>query len=262
MKSQLPKVLLMRRLFLALAIFLGSFAAVHAQDLQSVLQVHADEIAKPSRKRVGVVLDDLVASRADGLFFLAIAEGDALSLTDVDSGATSEASKSDFKQLKPNGGVRRVIGTALVQFQLSDPDLSRRETAVASIARKPEAAQLAPLLASIEGEADPALKARKTQLANFLSARFAPETATRIVAIESLSKDTSVEARSVLNQILTAQDGVSEQMPEGNVAATRDPTQAPEAFYAELVAAGMFSTPFMMNRTPRSRTPPRQRLPL
>ena len=135
--------------------------------------------------------------RNDGTFFVATAAGDSLTLTDVDTQATTTAPKSDFKQLKPNGGVRRLIGTALVQFQLLDPDLSRRETAVASIARRPEAAQLAPLLASIGGEVDEALKARKTQLANFMSASFATDTQDRIAAINSLSADTSVEARAV-----------------------------------------------------------------
>ena len=69
--------------------------------------------------------------RNDGTFFVATAAGDSLTLTDVDTQATTTGSKSDFKQLKPNGGVRRLIGTALVQFQLLDPDLSRREAAVA-----------------------------------------------------------------------------------------------------------------------------------
>ena len=57
---------------------------------------------------------------------LLTAAGDSLTITDVDTEATTTAAKSDFKQLKPNGGVRRLIGTALVQFQLMDPDLSRR----------------------------------------------------------------------------------------------------------------------------------------
>jgi len=212
----------MRRLILAIALCFGTVAAAQAQNLQDLLQTHADEIASPSRNSVSVALDDLVASglptvsvfleewsdrnvwqRADGAFYFALENGDTLTLTDIDSGAESAAPKSGFTQIRPNGGVRRLIGTALVQFQLADPDLARRENAVASIAREPEAAQLAPLIASIEGEPDPALKARKVQLANFLSASFAPDPATRIAAIESLSKDTSVEARSVLNQILS-----------------------------------------------------------
>lgn len=246
----------MRYFVLAIALWLGTFVSAQAQDLQGILQIHAAEIAKPSRKRVSVALDDLVASglpqvttfleewsdknvwqRSDGTFFIAQEQGDDLALTDVDTGAASSAPKADFKQLKPNGGVRRVIGTALVQFQLSDPVLARRENAVASIARRPEAAQLPPLLASIQGETDGALKARKIQLANFLSARFADEKADRIAAIESLAQDTSVEARSVLNQILTTTAGVSASEPEGNIARILETSETPEAYYTQLVEA-------------------------
>lgn len=248
----------MRYLVLAIALWLGTFVSAQAQDLQGILQTHAAEIAKPSRRSVSVALDDLVASglpqtttfleqwsdrnvwqRSNGIFFIGQTQGDDLALTDVDTGAKSTASKAEFKQMKPNGGVRRVIGTALVQFQLSDPDLARRENAVASIARRPEAAQLAPLLASIDGEVDDTLKARKIQLANFMSARFADAKADRIAAIESLAKDTSVEARSVLNQILTTKTGVSASEPKGNIARIIETTETPDAYYAQLVEADL-----------------------
>jgi urea transport system permease protein len=222
------------------------------------LQKHAAEVAKPSRKSVGVVLDALVSSglpqvplflehwsdkniwqRADGVFFFAKVNGSQLSFTDLDSDKVAIAPKSGFKQLKPNGGVRRAIGTSLVQFQLSDPNLERRENAVASIARRPEAAQLPPLLASVAGEADARLKARKAQLANFLSARFAKKPADRIAAIKSMTKDTSVEARSTLNQILAVKPGVSTEQPVGNIARILDPMKSPDAFYGQLVDAGL-----------------------
>ena len=247
----------MRSALIALILVICSAAAAFAQNLQPVLQTHAAEIAKPSRGTVAETLNAIAASglpqvttfleqwsdknvwqRSDGVFFIGTATGDVVTLTDIDSQATSTAQKSDFKQMKPNGGVRRLIGTALVQFQLIDPDLSRRETAVASIARRPEAAQLAPLLASIDTEVDPALKARKTQLANFLSARFSDDAASRIGAINSLATDTSVESRAVLNQILTAKSGVARALPKGNIAAIHDPFEAPDASYAALVDAG------------------------
>ncbi|MCF2872481.1 urea ABC transporter permease subunit UrtB [Octadecabacter sp. G9-8] len=248
----------MRHAFLALMILMGSVLAVSAQTLQPILQTHTDEIASPSRNSVSVALDDLVASgvpqvtdfleqwverniwqRDDGVFYIAVEDGDELTLTDIDTGAQSMAPAAGFTQLRPNGGVRRVIGTALVQFQLLDPDLTRRETAVASIARRPEAGQLAPLLASIDGETDAALKARKVQLANFMSARFADSPADRIAAITSLSADTSVEARAVLNQILSTSSGVAERAPDGNIAMIHDPMLDPEASYGLLVEADL-----------------------
>ncbi|WP_417258946.1 urea ABC transporter permease subunit UrtB [Celeribacter sp.] len=248
----------MRNIVLTVILLVCSLSGAYAQTLQPILQDHAAEIAKPSRTSIGETLDDIAASglpqatdfleqwsdkniwqNADGSFFIGSLSGDSVVLRDIDTGAEITVPKGDVTQLKPNGGVRRLIGTALVQFQLLDPDLSRRETAVASIARRPEAAQLAPLLASIDGEVDPALKARKVQLANFLSARFAADPADRIAAINSLSSDTSVEARAVLNQILSKSTGVATSMPEGNVAAILDPLVAPEQSYEALVDAGL-----------------------
>ena len=246
----------MRSVLFALILTLCGVSAVTAQTLQSILQTHATEIGKPSRKTVGETIDAIAASglpqvtefleqwskkniwqRSDGSFFVATAAGDSLALIDVDTQAKTIGSKSDFKQLKPNGGVRRLISTALVQFQLLDPDLTRRETAVAAIARRPEAAQLMPLIGSIDGERDAALKARKIQLANFLSARFAKEPQDRIAAINSLSTDTSVEARAVLNQILTKSIGVASVAPQGNIAAIIDPMVSPDSSYEALVDA-------------------------
>ncbi|WP_293451227.1 urea ABC transporter permease subunit UrtB [Planktotalea sp.] len=248
----------MRFALIALILTICSAPAATAQNLQSILQTFTTEIAKPSRGTVGDTLDAIAASglpqatpfleqwseknvwqRNDGMFFIGLASGDTLALTDIDTQAISTAQKSDFKQLKPNGGVRRLIGTALVQFQLIDPDVSRRTTAVASIARRPEAAQLAPLLASIDPEVDASLKARKIQLANFLTARFAGGPVDRIAAIDSLSTDTSVEARAVLNLILTTTSGVASAQPTGNIAAILDPLDAPIVSYFALVDAGL-----------------------
>lgn len=248
----------MRHVFLALIMLFGATLAASAQTLQPILQSHVEEIASPSRNSVGVALDDLVASglpqvtdfleqwveknvwqSGDGTFFIAAETDNVLTLTDIDTGEQRTAPAEGFIQLKPNGGVRRVIGTALVQFQLSDPDLTRRETAVASIARRPEAAQMAPLLASIDGETDAALKTRKIQLANLLSARFAQTPTDRIAAIDSLATDTSVEVRAVLNQILSTSSGVALSEPDSNTAAIIDPFLEPDVSYATLVEAGL-----------------------
>ena len=248
----------MRSALFALILIVYGMPALSTQTLQPILQIYASEIAKPSRKSVGETIDAIAAAglpqvtvffeqwsqkniwqHNDGTFFVATAAGDSLTLTDLDTQETTTGSKSDFKQIKPNGGVRRLIGTALVQFQLLDPDLSRREAAVDSIARRPEAAQLAPLLASIDGEVDRILKARKIQLANFMAASFATVTQERLVAINSLSVDTSVEARAVLNQILATSTEVASVIPEGNIARVLDPLVAPDQFYDVLVEANL-----------------------
>ena len=57
------RLLPMLRIFLlALTMCLMTPAMVAAQSLQSLLQPHAEEVLKPGRRTVGVVLDDLVAS--------------------------------------------------------------------------------------------------------------------------------------------------------------------------------------------------------
>ena len=247
----------MRSVLFALTLLIGGASAAFAQNLQPILQTYTTEISKPSRGTVSEALDAIAASdlpqvttfleqwsdknvwlRSDGVFFIGEVSGGLLALIDIDTQALLSGAKDEFTQLKPNGGVRRLIGTALVQFQLIDPNLTRRESAVASIARRPKAAQLAPLLASIDPEVDPVLKARKYQLANFLTARFADNPNDRIAAITSLSTDISVEARAVLNQILTTTTDVAATLPDGNIAATTDPMIAPDASYAALVDAG------------------------
>ena len=243
---------------IACLLLFGSTVSTSAQNLQSILQTHVLEIKNPSRNSVSQALDDLAASglpqvtvfleqwakknvwqRDDNNFVFGSAEGDILSWTDIDNSTTGVASTDTHTQVKPNGGVRRLIATALVQFQLLDTDLERRKTAVASIARRPAASQLNPLLASIAGEIDAPLKARKIQLANFMSARFAENPADRITAINSISHDTSVESQAVLNQILTTQSNVALKLSDQNIKVVIDPFDDPNASYLSLVNAGL-----------------------
>ena len=69
---------------------------------------------------------------SDGLFFYAEPQGDGYALTDI-STLEPAGTASDMTEMRPNGGVRRVIGAALVQFQLSDPDRARRVAALDAI---------------------------------------------------------------------------------------------------------------------------------
>ncbi|EBA10695.1 urea ABC transporter permease subunit UrtB [Roseobacter sp. CCS2] len=230
---------MIRLLSLALALFLTVPVAATAQSLQDILQTHQDKVLKPGRRTVGVVLDDLIASGlpqalpfleswrdreivqrdSDGLFFRVAEDGDTVTLEDLDTGETLTANADGFTESRPNGGVRRAIGDALVQFQLSDPDIAKRQAAVAAIARSMDASQLAPLAASIEGEPDAALKQTKTRLAGMLGALFADTTNARVAAIEALSGDLSVDVRAVLNTILASSETVAATIPGGtNVA--------------------------------------------
>jgi urea transport system permease protein len=256
--------MLLRFLRSLLLVLLAVPTAGAAETLQDILQRHADEVADPGRRTVGPVIEDLVASGlpgvpsfltawsarevvqrpGDGLFFVAEETGDdRLTLRDV---ATGEALATDVpedtvEEVRPNGGVRRVIGTALVQFQLADPDPEVRRDAVQALSRSLEPDQIAPLERSIPGESDPALKARKEQLLAYLQARYGATTEARVTALDSLAGDLSVETRAVLNQVLDTEFRIAETPPEGpRVARVLTPGEdiSREEAHAALVEAG------------------------
>ncbi|MEM6479152.1 MAG: urea ABC transporter permease subunit UrtB [Pseudomonadota bacterium] len=250
-----------RSFLLALALSCVLPISASAGPLQDILQTHSEEVLKPGRRTVGVVLDDLVNSGlpeavnfleawrdreivqrdADGLFFRSL-DG---ALFDLET-AAAMGPDEETTASRPNGGVRRAIGDALVQFQLSDPDISKRQAAVDAIARSMDASQLAPLAASIDGEPDAGLKAEKTRLAGMLAARFAEAPEARIAAINGLAGDLSVDVRAVLNTILQSEVAVGEEIPTGaNVAARLTPGEelARDEAYALLVAAGRAPEP-------------------
>ncbi len=256
-----------RLVCIAVAICFG-LSSVQAQDaqtpLQDVLQQNADAVANPSRGTVDGLVAALLESdldsvplflerwrdravyqrSADGLFFYGTAADGGFALTDIDTGTAVEIVPSgEVSELRPNAGVRRVIGGALVAFQLLDDDPVKRIAALDAIARSPAEDQLAPLRQSIEEEPDPALRDRKIRLERLLAARFAETEAERITAIESLRGDLSVDARAVLNLILTTSPAVFATLPtDRNIATVLTPGSddlTEEAAYAQLVAADL-----------------------
>ena len=217
-------------------IFVSGPLPVLAQELQALLQTHAKEIVKPSRKRVGPVIDELIASgqpgvqgflerwaareiwqrTEDGLFFHAVKADDGFDLIDLETGDVAQAGvdKAVLRQSKPNGGVRKVIASALVQFQLSAPNPETRLAALEALARDLNPAQIDPLRASLDSEADEGIAARKRQLLGYLEARFGASSETRVAALDELAGDISLETRAVFNQILTTDFVVSAEAPE------------------------------------------------
>ncbi len=231
-----------------------------AQSLQDVLQANSENVEKPSRRTVEDVIAALEDAGAAGIptfleswrdkniymreedrvFFRAVEDGDGLILTDLDTEVSTTVADDDgFKQIKPNAGVRRVINAALVQFQLSDPDETRRIAALDAISRDPAADQLAALRLSIDDEPNAEILTRKIQLERQLAAQFEDDPAARISAINALSGDVSVEVRGVLSQILATRQFVTPTIPENaNVArilTVGEDLTAPEA-YEQLVA--------------------------
>ena len=262
----------MLRALLAVLLFAWLPAPGFAQDLQTILQDHQAEVAKPSRRTVAPVLEALSASglpavprfleqwqdkevytrEEDGLFFAITETDDTITLIDLSTGdpVDTGVDAATLKQIKPNGGVRKAIAAALVQFQLSDPDMTRRADAVDAIARGLDPNQIAPLAASIDGEPDAALKTRKQRLLNYLAARYGDTPAARIEAIEALSTDLSVDSRAVLSQILATTTQVAQEIPaDANVARRLTPgTDLSEAEAYDLIAP-LAGTPAQIDPT-------------
>ncbi|MFY0616993.1 urea ABC transporter permease subunit UrtB [Shimia sp.] len=245
----------MRQIFLAsLAILVAcliSPGTTLAQDanIQPILQEHQALIVKSSRKTIGPAIDAVASSglpqaqnvlqvwaaknmwqrTEDGLFFIGEKiDSKTYALTDFDTGdAIGEFAKSDLKQIKPNSGIRALIGTALVQFQLSDPNADNRRAALLSIERDPEPELLIPLRASIEAEPDAALKAQKQRLERLLTIGYDADDTARIAAITDMSGDLGVDVRATLNPLLTTtrQVAPSEAPEDVNVATLLEPGQ-------------------------------------
>lgn len=216
-----------------------------AQTAAEVLQSNRDLVEKASRQTIGPVIDALTATgdpqlatilaawadrglgirKVDGAFVLIAADATGYAATPLDGGAMATAAKADIIELRPNAGVRGLIATALVRFQLSDPDPTRRSAALDSIARDPSPDHLAPLRAAIYTEADLALKTRKSRLERLLTLRFDPDSAARVAAITSFGADLGLDLRAALNPLLaTTRLATAGALPAGaNVARTLTP---------------------------------------
>ncbi len=183
--------------------------------------------------------------KSDGLFFRAIqAEGDTYDLFDFDTGERADtADQSALDQIKPNSGIRALIGVALVQFQLRDPDPQRRRAALTSIERNPKADSLEPLRASIATEEDAELKALKERAERLLTIAYDTDETARIAAIRDMSGDTGVDVRATLNPLLQTRIAVFEGSAPAtaNIAQTLEPGGdiTTEAAYNLLVAADL-----------------------
>jgi len=243
--------------------FIPLSSKAFSTDLQPILQENAKSIERPSRKTVGSIIDTLFASgaegvpaflshwrnkeiwlrREDGLFFVGPNTHGDIELKNIDTGASEGTySSRDLKQVKPNSGVRSVIGAALVRFQLSDPDPDVRASAIETLERRSNDSQLEPLRASIEMETLPELKARKTRLEGLLTIAYGATSKERVEAINRFKGDTNIDVRAALNPLLVTRTEVAKNLPKDvNIARKhvvgRDIT-ADEA-YKMLAAKGM-----------------------
>ncbi|TCP44362.1 urea ABC transporter permease subunit UrtB [Rhodovulum marinum] len=257
------------RILLAALSFLVLFtlpAAAQDSPIQKLLQQHRDLIEQSSRRTIAPAIDALRDSglpaaqvvlekwqgkelwqrKADGLFFFAERiDAQTYRLVDIATGnETATAAKDEIEQLKPNSGIRGMIGAALVQFQLTDPDPARRADALNAISRDAEPAHLAALRASIGAETDPDLRARKERLERLLTISYDEDPAARIAAIQSFAGDLGVDARAALNPLVATTRAVVSGNPPAaeNLARVLEPGSEAlpkDEAYALLVAADL-----------------------
>ena len=267
----------MRIILLALALLMPFSAGAQTPSpnpsLAEVLAENSATLEQPQRATVGRLLDAIVATgdpnapalleawadrrlylrKADGAAFIGAGSG-TLQLTDAATGQDSgSAPAADFDQLRPGGGVRSAIATALVQFQLSDPDRDRRATALNAIARSPDPEHLEALRDALD-DPDPALAARKQRLERILTIRFDRDPAARIAAIEEFGGDTGLDLRGALNPLVATRRVVTDGAePAGNIAARLVPGDdiSTEDAYALLVQAG--NAPPLLDRSDQRR---------
>jgi urea transport system permease protein len=241
------------------AMLLLAPVASRAETLAQIVAQNAALIEKPSRQTIEPVIAALAASddptaplmleawadrrfgqrKADGAFFILEKTDEGYALTDLTGANAGTASKADVTELKPNSGVRGMIATALVQFQLSDPDQSAN--ALDSIARDPDPAHLDPLRASIPTEKNPEVLARKIRLERLLTIRFDKDSAERVAAINGFGSDLGVDLRGALNPIVATTRVVVVGDPTGNIARELvvGKTISDVEAYETLVAANM-----------------------
>ncbi|MEO0863890.1 MAG: urea ABC transporter permease subunit UrtB, partial [Pseudomonadota bacterium] len=145
-----------------------------------------------------------------------------------------------YKQLKPNSGIRGMIAGALVQFQLSAPDVSVRAGALDAIERDAQPTHLAGLRAAIDNEPDAALRSRKIRLERLLTIQFDANDDTRIAAIASFAGDLGVDVRAALNPLVTTRIDVARNAPDGAIRLQPGTGALPrDAAYDLLVAADL-----------------------
>ncbi len=261
-------------LLLALALLMPLAAMAQPQTLADLLAESRETLERPQRASVGPLLDAIVETGdanapalleawADRRLYLRKTDGaafigrgsDPLQLTDAATGADAgTAPSADFDQLRPGGGVRSAIASALVQFQLSDPDASRRAAALTAIARSPDADQLDALREALD-DPDPSLAARKQRLERVLTIRFDRDPAARIAAIEGFGPDTGLDLRGALNPLVATRRVVTDGAePPGNIAARLQigSDLTPEEAYDMLVQAG--SAPPLLEATDQRRS--------
>ena len=176
-------------------------------------------------------------------------------LRDIKTGIPlGKVTRKKIKQIKPNSGLRALLGEALIEFRLASEDRLVRENALRSLSRHQKPEHLAPLQAAIAKESDRALKAHMVRLERVLTMQYGEITTERVRAIRSFSKDLRIETRGHLNSMLATTLHASKTPPlSEKVAKVLQPgTDLPFARAYEILVAKGLASPDIPSATKRA----------
>ena len=220
--------------------------AIAQANLVEVVQKHFKPISRGSVKTAPPIIADIqaVGSKA-AMTFLSTWQNKQLwyikinnqivyastedqtiyALRNIETGAPlGKVTKKEIKRIKPNSGLRALLGEALIEFRLASTERSVRENALRSLSHHQKPEHLALLQAAIAKESDRSLQAHMGRLERVLIMQYGKTTAERVKAIRSFAKDLRVETRGHLNSMLTTTLQVSKTPPlSENVANTLIP---------------------------------------
>lgn len=229
---------MLRITFLSIS-FLFAAQILSAQtSFQNLVQSHAPNIIKGSVKTAPPIIADIqnnsgdVAQkfllawqskdlwyrRSDKLIVLVTENQNQLyTLLDLQTQKPiDQVAKSEIKQIKPNSGLRGLLGTALVASQLTSENLDVRTTSLKSLARDPKRSHLKPLRLAISNETDAQMLAQMTRLEQLLTMQYDTDTDARVAAINSFENDLGLDVRARLNPLLKTTLTVSQTPPQEN----------------------------------------------
>ncbi len=231
--------------FVGLLLF-ASVSFASEKDLKEFIWTNKVNFHKSSTKTISPVIESLLElksggtekflsrwlkkelwfRKSDGLVVIAKKlEKKSYQIFDVvDEQLIEVIDKKKLKQIKPNSGVRAIISSALVQFQLLNADPIIRSKTLDSIARKPDEKFRMPLRKAIEIENDLTIKNRMIRLEKLLTVRFEKNILQRVEVIRSFKNDLGIDVRGVLNQIIRTELKAKRSIPENiNIARILEP---------------------------------------
>jgi len=233
----LMDIKIMHRVLRLLVIIILFTTTAKAQPIfQDLVQSHALNIIKGSVKTAPKVIEsiqrfggkptnkfllewqskNLWSRRSDGLIFLVKSnDKKKYTLFDLETyDIVGIVKKNEIKQIKPNSGVRGLIGTALVSSQLTSNILANRIASLESLTRNPKRTHLEPLRKAILKESDPKVRSKMERLERLLTMQYDTDTVKRIAAIKSFSNDLGLDVRARLNPILETTLHLSQTPPK------------------------------------------------